>query len=120
MRGSLVLATLSQAITARQPKPGLIHHTDRGGQYAGAEYRTVLDRAEMQQSMSRADNCYDNAFMESCFGTIKIELEITYFETIAAALKEIAEYINYFNVVRRHSAIDYQSPTQFELGLSQP
>ncbi len=74
----------------------------------------------MRQSMSRSEDCYDNAFLESCFGTIKTELEITYFETIAAALKEIAENINYFNVVRRHSAIDYQSPTQFELDLSQP
>ncbi len=120
MRESLVLATLRQAITARQPKPSLIHHTDRGGQYAGADYRAMLGRAEMQQSMSRADNCYDNAFMESCFGTIKTELEIKYFETRAAALREISEYINYFNVVRRHSAIDYQSPTQFERTLSQP
>ena len=120
MRESLVLATLRQAIKARQPRPGVIHHSDRGGQYAGGEYRAVLDRAQAQQSMSRPDNCYDNAFMESCFGTIKTELELTYFETIAVASKEISEYINYFNVVRRHSAIDYQSPTQFELALSQP
>ena len=120
MREALVLTTLCHAITARQPRPRLIHHTDRGGQYAGAKYRAVLKRAGMQQSMSRADNCYDNAFMESCFGTIKTELELTYLDTIATALKEISEYINYFNIVRRHSAIDYQSPTQFELALSQP
>ncbi len=119
MRESLVLATLQQAIKLRQPRPGLIHHSDRGGQYAGGEYRAVLERAQVQQSMSRPDNCYDNACMESCFGTIKTELELTYFETITAASQEISEYINYFNVVRRHSAIDYQSPTQFELALSQ-
>ena len=76
MAEALVLAALRQAIAARQPGPGLIHHTDRGGQYAGSEYRRVLGRARMRQSMSRADNCYDNAFMESCFGTIKTELEM--------------------------------------------
>ena len=53
-----------------QEWPGLIHHTDRGGQYAGTKYRTMLHRARMPQSMSRADNCYDNGFMESCFGII--------------------------------------------------
>jgi len=72
---SLVLQALRTAIADRQPAPELIHHTDRGGQYAGTEYRQVLQRAGMQQSMSRADACYDNAVMESCFGTIKTELE---------------------------------------------
>lgn len=76
MTESLVLHALTQAIRRRQPAPSLIHHTDRGGQYAGTEYRRVLRRAGMVQSMSRPDNCYDNAFMESCFGTIKTELEI--------------------------------------------
>jgi transposase InsO family protein len=66
-----VLAALRRAIRLRQPRPGLIHHTDRGGQYAGGDYRQVLQRARMEQSMSRPDNCYDNAFMESCFGTLK-------------------------------------------------
>src|SRR5260370_30373680 len=62
MTEALVLAALREAIRWRQPKPGLIHHTDRGGQYAGGEYRQVLRRARMEQSMSRPDNCYDNAF----------------------------------------------------------
>jgi putative transposase len=75
LRESLVLAALRAAIALRRPRPGLIHHTDRGGQYAGAEYRRMLARAGMAQSMSRAENCYDNAFMESCFGTLKTELE---------------------------------------------
>lgn len=66
---TLVLSALRSAIAFRQPKPGLIHHTDRGGQYAGRQYRQVLQRARMQQSMNRANDCYDNAFMESCFGT---------------------------------------------------
>jgi transposase InsO family protein len=70
----LVLGALRRAIRERQPAPGLIHHTDRGGQYAGTRYRAVLRRAGMQQSMSAAESCYDNAFMESCFGTVKTEL----------------------------------------------
>jgi transposase InsO family protein len=70
----LVLNTLQQAIRQRQPAPGLIHHTDRGGQYAGSDYRAVLARAQMRQSMSHAGDCYDNAFMESCFGTLKTDV----------------------------------------------
>ncbi|MEZ6117728.1 MAG: IS3 family transposase [Pirellulaceae bacterium] len=77
MTEELVLTTLRQAISNRQPPAELIHHTDRGGQYAGTRYRGVLQRAMMQQSMSRAGDCYDNAFMESCFGTFKTELEMT-------------------------------------------
>jgi transposase InsO family protein len=73
----LVLPALHAAIRDRQPPGRLIHHTDRGGQYAGTRYRAVLRRADFRQSMSRAGNCYDNAFMESCFGTIKTELEMT-------------------------------------------
>jgi transposase InsO family protein len=86
MAEALVLAALREAIAARQPGPGLIHHTDRGGQHAGAEYRQVLGRARVRQSMSRADNCYDNAFMESCFGTIKTELEMEGVRELASRL----------------------------------
>lgn len=114
MRESLVLASLRLAIGARQPPAELIHHTDRGGQYAGKEYRCVLARAQMRQSMSRADNCYDNAFMESCFGTIKTELEQSCYESLAIARQEIGEYINYYNTLRRHSALEYLSPVMFE------
>jgi putative transposase len=114
MSEPLVLETLHQAIRARQPLPGLIHHSDRGGQYAGHRYRAVLRRAAIRQSMSRADNCYDNAFIESCFGTIKTELEMTEYENIAWARAEIASYIAYYNTERRHSSLEYLSPTQFE------
>ena len=117
MEEPLVIASLTQAIRARQPTHGLIHHTDRGGQYAGNKYRKILSRASMLQSMSRAGDCYDNAFMESCFGTIKTELEMTTYESFEKANHEIREYINYYNVVRRHSAIDYLSPTSFEAVL---
>jgi transposase InsO family protein len=115
MEAPLVISALKQAIKQRQPLPGLIHHTDRGGQYAAKEYRKILDRAGMRQSMSRAGDCYDNAFMESCFGTIKTELEMTTYQSFNEALTEIQEYINYFNSIRRHSSLDYQSPNRFEL-----
>lgn len=114
MQESLVLAALRAAIVARSPKAGLIHHTDRGGQYAAAEYRKMLARAAMPQSMSRADNCYDNAFMESCFGTIKTELEMKPYENERIARKEVPDYIRYYNIRRRHSAIGYLSPEAFE------
>ena len=114
MKESLVLASLRQAIRERQPRPGMIHHTDRGGQYAGREYRRVLQRAGVLQSMNRADNCYDNAFMESCFGTVKRELEMTEYDNRFVARREIAEYIAYYNICRRHSSLGYMSPSEFE------
>lgn len=114
MRESLVLAALRAAIALRRPQPGLIHHTDRGGQYAGAEYRKMLARAGMPQSMSRAENCYDNAFMESCFGTIKTELEMEPYPDEHAARKEIPDYIRYYNARRRHSALGYLTPEAYE------
>jgi transposase InsO family protein len=110
----LVLESLQQAIRARQPKRSLIHHSDRGGQYAGNAYRAVLRRAVMRQSMSRAGNCYDNAFMESCFGTIKTELEMTEYDNVIHARDDITSYLAYYNTERRHSALDYLSPHHFE------
>jgi transposase InsO family protein len=115
MTETLVLAALRQGIRWRQPKPGLIHHTDRGGQYAGSDYRHVLRRARMQQSMSRPDNCYDNAFMESCFGTIKTELEMESYADLGTAQAEIREYLCYFDTKRRHSSLNYLTPREFEL-----
>ncbi len=114
MTESLVTKSLRQCIAERQPKPGLIHHTDRGGQYAAKGYRAILARASMTQSMSRAGDCYDNAFMESCFGTIKTELEMTEYETYRDAQKEIDSYICYYNFDRRHSSLGYLTPSQFE------
>jgi len=114
MQESLVLETLQSAIALRQPAPGLMHHTDRGGQYAGSCYRQTLGRARMIQSMSRAADCYDNAFMESCFGTLKTELEMTTYQNRDIAHKEVPEYIRYYNTRRRHSSIGYLSPEAFE------
>jgi transposase InsO family protein len=118
MRESLVLATLRAAVADRQPRPGLLHHSDRGGQYAGGQYRKMLARAQMQQSMSRADNCYDNAFMESCFGTVKTELEMKSYSNTEIAQKEVRDYIRYYNTRRRHSSLSYRSPEAFEEQLN--
>ena len=114
MRESLVLAALREAIALRGPRAGLIHHSDRGGQYAGKKYRGVLERAEICQSMSRADSCYDNAFMESCFGTIKRELEMECYENERVARTDIRKYIRYYNTRRLHSSLDYLTPAEFE------
>jgi putative transposase len=113
MKEPLVLAALRQAIRARQPRSGLVHHTDRGGQYAGAAYRALLDRASIRQSMSRADNCYDNAYMESCWGTFKTEMEIAEYDSEASAREAVARYVRYYRFERKHSALGYLTPAQF-------
>jgi putative transposase len=113
MDESLTLGVLRRAIAERQPKAGLVHHTDRGGQYAGVQYRAVLRRASMKQSMSRADNCYDNAFMESCWSSFKRELEVADYDSVAAARTTVAEYVRYYRFERKHSSIGYLSPHQF-------
>lgn len=114
MEESLVIAALRRAIRSRQPASGLIHHSDRGGQYASKTYRKIQVRAGALSSMSRAGNCYDNAFMESCIGTVKSELEMVEYEDRFTARQEIPEYIDYYNTARIHSAIDYMTPVDFE------
>jgi transposase InsO family protein len=112
----LVIAALHMAIHRRQPPPGLLHHSDRGSQYASHDYQAVLTQAQMQCSMSRAGNCYDNAPMESFFGTLKTELvHHCQYQTKAEAKTAIFEYIEvFYNRLRRHSALGYQSPVNFE------
>jgi len=114
MEEDLVRGALRRAIRERQPAAGLIPHTDRGGQYAGQRYRAVLRRAGIRQSMSAAESCYDNAFMESCIGTVKTELELVEYAGGPEALRELSAYIRYYNVERRHSSLDYVSPVEFE------
>jgi transposase InsO family protein len=114
MNEDLVIEALRRAIHMRQPAAGMIHHSDRGGQYAGGRYRAILRRGSMLQSMSGADNCYDNAFMESCFGTMKTELQLEDYANDAEAKREIGEYVDYYNNRRLHSSLGYVTPSEFE------
>jgi len=112
----LVIDALQMAITVRQPPPGLLHHSDRGSQYASDEYQALLTRAGMVTSMSRKGNCYDNAPVESFFGTFKTELVFhQQYATRAEARLDIFEYIEvFYNRFRRHSALGYKSPVKYE------
>jgi len=114
MTEQLTVTALQRSIRSVQPPAALIHHTDRGGQYAGTRYRGILSRALMRQSMSRAGECYDNAFMESCFGTLKTEMSMTEYKSMAVARQELIEYIEYYNTQRRHSSLGYLTPAEFE------
>ena len=113
---SLVLAALRMALETRQPSPGLLHHSDRGSQYASHDYRDVLTKYQIQASMSRKGNCYDNAPMESFFGTLKTELiHHRCYLTRREARTDIFEYIEvFYNRYRRHSALGYLAPVAFE------
>lgn len=116
MRESLVTASLHKAIRSRKVNPGLLIHSDRGGQYAGTEFRKILDGRKMLQSMSDADNPYDNAHMESFFSRFKAELlEGGAFQDAEDSRSEIFEFIEmYYNPKRLHSAIGYLSPNTYE------
>lgn len=114
--GRLVLSALAMAVRNRRPEPGLLHHSDRGTQYASVNYRKALERHGMVCSMSRSGNCWDNAVAESFFGTLKAELvNGAYFETRREAKNAIFEYIEvFYNRQRRHSRLSYLSPENFE------
>lgn len=116
MKEVLVTTAFKKAINKRKPAKGMIAHSDRAGQYAGGVFRKLITKHNILQSMSRADNPYDNAFMESCFSRFKAELlQDGIFETIEDARTEIFEYIEmYYNTIRLHSSLDYQSPGSFE------
>jgi transposase InsO family protein len=112
----LVIDALQMAITTRQPSPGLVHHSDRGSQYASDDYQALLTKNRMVGSMSRKGNCYDNAPVESFFGTLKTEWVFhQHYATRAEARLDIFEYIEiFYNRFRRHSALGYKSPVKFE------
>ena len=112
----LALDALHMALQSRQPPPGLLHHSDRGSQYASDDYQTLLTKFGMQGSMSRTGNCYDNAPMESFFGSLKTELvHHRHYRTRTEAKTDIFDYIElFYNRFRRHSALDYQCPVVFE------
>jgi transposase InsO family protein len=114
---ALVLKALAMALLHRNPPANLLFHTDRGVQYASGDYRQALALAGLSASMSRRGNCYDNATMESFWATLKLELVYrTRFATRDHARAQIFDYIEtFYNRQRAHSALDYQSPVDFEL-----
>ena len=113
---SLVRDALSMAVGRRNPEPGLIHHSDRGSQYASNDYQVALSQHKMLCSMSRKGNCWDNAVVESFFSTLKTErVHHRLYRNRADARMDIFEYIEvFYNRVRLHSTLGYLSPAQFE------
>jgi len=112
----LAINALQQAVWRRKPEAGCIFHSDRGSQYAGNAFRDLLGKYGFLQSMSGSGNCYDNAIMETFFHTLKTEL--VYFESYQSRKEgkiSIFEYIEmYYNRIRKHSALNYKSPVDFE------
>ncbi|MCK1619713.1 IS3 family transposase [Bradyrhizobium sp. 159] len=117
LRAELPLAALRMAIAAQRPNAGLIHHSDRGVQYASADYRKLMQATGLRASMSRRADCYDNAPMESFFHTLNTELvHHRHYETRAEATRDLFAYIEgFYNRIRRHSAIGFISPIEMEL-----
>lgn len=115
MQKDLVLDALSMAYFRRRPAPGLIHHSDRGSQYACYEYQKRLEQYGMLASMSRKGDCWDNAPMERFFRSLKSErLSALRFLTRQSARVEILDYIGFYNADRLHSSIGYLSPMDYE------
>ena len=117
LTADFVVKALYQAIGRRSPSLRCIFHSDRGVQYASADFRNVLNAYGFIQSMSRKGNCYDNAVAESFFHTLKTEHVYDYrYETRTEAIQSVFEYIEmFYNRQRRHSALGYRSPVSFEL-----
>lgn len=116
MEEALVHSALQKAIGHNQLVKGSIIHSDRGGQYVGKAFRTTLRLHQFEQSMARADEVYDNAFIESYWSRLKAELVYQrVFRSVADAREQLFEYIElYYNRRRRHSSLGYVSPLQFE------
>ena len=116
----LVIAALRMALGQRRPTHSLIIHSDRGSQFASAAYRQLLTQHRLSASMARKGNCYDNAFIESFFSSLKYELVYHHrFATLAEARSAIFNYIEtFYNRSRLHSSLDYLSPINFESKLN--
>ena len=115
MTTDLVMRAFEQAVSARHPEAGLIHHSDRGSQYCSHEFQALLASSKLRCSMSRKGNCYDNAPVESFFGTLKTELvHHRRYETREEAEREISEYIDlFYNRQRRQARLGYLSPVAY-------
>jgi len=116
MTKALVSQSLFRAVVAKRPSKGLIHHSDRGSQYCSQSYRKLLKQFEMKSSMSRRGNCYDNAPMESFWGTLKQELvHHRRYQSRLEAIRDITEYIEiFYNRQRRQERLGYLSPAAYE------
>lgn len=116
LRSSLAQQALNRALQTRRPCRGLLHHSDRGIQYASHEYRSLLQSNQLLSSMSAQGHCYDNAAMESFFSTLKTELLYRQsWHNPAQVRLAIFDYIEtFYNRRRLHSALNYQSPAEFE------
>lgn len=115
MKVQLVIDALAMAYWRRKPSEGLLHHSDRGSQYACESYQQQLKRYGMVPSMSGKGNCWDNAPTERFFGSLKSEYLADFrFVTRATARREILEYITFYNVDRLHSSLGYLSPMEYE------
>ncbi|MBM9604674.1 IS3 family transposase [Desulfopila inferna] len=116
MTKALVMKSLFRAVAKKHPPAGLIHHSDRGSQYCSHRYRKMLKQFKMKASMSRRGNCYDNAPIESFWGTLKNELVHHHScETRQQAIRDITEYIEiFYNRQRRQKRLGYLSPTAYE------
>jgi transposase InsO family protein len=116
---ALTLRALQQSLVLRRPAPGLIHHSDRGVQYASGAYQALLAAHGARPSMSRRGDCWDNAVVESFFATLKTELAPMHWATRADAHRDLSAYIDsWYNQQRRHSALGYRSPMQYERDLA--
>lgn len=112
----LTASALTMAMAHRRPTGGVLHHTDRGSQYAATTYRELLASHGLTASMSRRGNCWDNAVVERFFHTLKTELlHHRFYQTREEAKQEIFEWIEvFYNRTRRHSTLGYRSPAEFE------
>ena len=110
----LTIKALEAALRLRCPDAGLLHHSDQGSTYASEDYQEILEARGITCSMSRRGNCYDNAAMESWNSTLKSELGER-FDTYGMAKEQLFDYIEvFYNQQRRHSALGYESPAQYE------
>ncbi len=116
MKAKLVCDALTMAIWQRRPKAGLIHHSDRGSQYASKAFKQLLKAHDFKGSMSRRGNCWDNAVAESFFGSLKQErVQWENYQTRYEAQQDILNYISmFYNSYRLHSSLGYSSPNEFE------